>query len=149
MSCREWRFSWSRMRWFANDFHEWRSREWKSLANHITNDQKIVIHDSECIISFLYAILCYKHNSAKKNNRRSLISPLSPKTVLPDLALWRHHSWTVMSREREVLALWCYIRPLFFHEQIGAKTVFISGITTVNIDFSPFTAERVRNLHNL
>ena len=31
----------SRVRWFANDFHKWRSNEWNSLANHITNDQKI------------------------------------------------------------------------------------------------------------
>ena len=29
---------WSRVRWFANDFHEWRSHEWKSLANHLTSD---------------------------------------------------------------------------------------------------------------
>ena len=30
---------WSWVRWFANDFHEWRRHEWKSLANHITSDQ--------------------------------------------------------------------------------------------------------------
>ena len=43
----------SRVRRFANDFHEWRSHEWKSLANRITSDQKIVIHGNECIILFL------------------------------------------------------------------------------------------------
>ena len=28
---------WSRVGWFANDIHEWRSQDWKSLANHLTN----------------------------------------------------------------------------------------------------------------
>ena len=43
----------SRVRRFANDFHEWRSHEWKSLANRFTSDPKIVIHGNECIILFL------------------------------------------------------------------------------------------------
>ena len=30
----------SRVRWFANNFHEWRMHEWKSLRDHITTDQK-------------------------------------------------------------------------------------------------------------
>ena len=30
----------SRVRRFANDFHEWRSHEWKSLANRFTSPQK-------------------------------------------------------------------------------------------------------------
>ena len=29
---------WSRVRWFANDFREWQSNEWKSLANHLMRD---------------------------------------------------------------------------------------------------------------
>ena len=44
---------WSRVKRFANYFHEWRSHEWKSLANRITSDHKIVIHGDECIILFL------------------------------------------------------------------------------------------------
>ena len=48
---------WSLVRWFANDFHEWRSHEWKSLANHLTRDQKIVIHGNSCIILYIY-IMC-------------------------------------------------------------------------------------------
>ena len=43
----------SRVRRFANDFHEWQSHEWKSLANRITSDPKIVIRGNECIILFL------------------------------------------------------------------------------------------------
>ena len=44
---------WPRVRWFASDFHEWQSHEWKSLANHITRGRKIVINGNSCIISFL------------------------------------------------------------------------------------------------
>ena len=42
----------SRVRRFGNDFHEWRSHEWKSLPNRLTSDKKIVIHGNECIILF-------------------------------------------------------------------------------------------------
>ena len=56
----------SRVRWFANDFHEWRGHEWKSLANRLTSDPKIVIHGNECIILFLTRYLMSgTHNSAK------------------------------------------------------------------------------------
>ena len=37
----------SRVRWFANNFHKWRSHEWKSLTNRITD-----IHGNSHI--FLY-----------------------------------------------------------------------------------------------
>ena len=50
---------WSRVGWFANDFHEWRSHEWKSLANHLTRDQKIVIHGNSCIILYIFYINSY------------------------------------------------------------------------------------------
>ena len=43
----------SRVGWFANDFHEWRSHEWISLVSHHTSDQKIVIHGNPYVISFL------------------------------------------------------------------------------------------------
>ena len=49
---------------FANDFT---SDEWKSLANHITSDQKIVIHDNECIILFITRyLMVWTHNFAQK-----------------------------------------------------------------------------------
>ena len=111
----------SRVRRFANDFHEWRSHEWKSLANRVTSDTKIVIHGNECTILFLTRyFMSWTHKSAK-NNHRSLISQVSPRTVVSDLALWRHHSGSVTSREREILALWRHICRLFLHSQIGAK----------------------------
>ena len=110
---------WSRVRWFANDFHEWRSHEWKSLANHLTSDQQIVIHGNECIISFLTHYFISWTNRFFTNNHPSLLSPLSLRTVISDLTLWCHHSWSVTSREREALALWRHIHRLFLHAQIG------------------------------
>ena len=51
---------------FANNFHEWQSNEWKSLANRLTSDPKIVIHGKECIILFLtHYLMSGTHNSAK------------------------------------------------------------------------------------
>ena len=48
------------------------------------------------------------------------------KDSLSDLVLWRHHSWSVTSRECRTLALWRHIRRLFLHAQIGAKAIFTS-----------------------
>ena len=110
----------SRVRRFANNFREWRSHEWKSLANRITSDPKIVI-GNECIILFLTRYLM-----SWTNNYRSLISSLSLWTVFSDLELWRHHRWYVTSRECRTLALWRHIRWSFLHAQIGAKAIFTS-----------------------
>ena len=72
----------SRVRRFANHFHEWRSHE---LANRIRSDPEIVFLGNECIILFLKSyIMSRTHNSAK-NNHRSLISQLSPRKVVSDL----------------------------------------------------------------
>ena len=56
----------------------------------------------------------------------SLILQLLQRTAFSDFALWRHHSWSVKSRERETLALWRHIRRLFLHAQSGAKAIFTS-----------------------
>ena len=48
----------SRVRQFANDFHEWQSHEWKSLANRITGDPRFAIHSKFVLFYFLHAILC-------------------------------------------------------------------------------------------
>ena len=37
---------------FANDFHSWLHHSWKSLANRLTRDPKIVIHGNSCIILY-------------------------------------------------------------------------------------------------
>ena len=39
--------------WFANDFHSWLRHSWKSLTNHLTRDQKIVIHGNSGIILYV------------------------------------------------------------------------------------------------
>ena len=113
----------SRVKWFANDFHEWRSHEGKSLAYHITSDQKIVIHGNECIILFLTCYFMFWTYNSAINNHRWLIAPLSLRKCP---ALWRHHNWSVTSRERELLALWRHFRRLFLHAQIGTKAIFTS-----------------------
>ena len=62
-----------RVRRFVDDFHEWRSHEWKSSANRITSDPKIVIHGNECIMLFLTRyVMSWTHNSFI-NHHRSLI----------------------------------------------------------------------------
>ena len=51
---------------FANDFHESWSHKWKSVANCITSDPKIIIHGNECIILFLTSyFMSWTQNSAK------------------------------------------------------------------------------------
>ena len=67
---------------------------------------KDVIHGNECIILFLTCYFTSWNMQFRWNNYRSLISPLSLRTVFSYLALWRHHSWSVTSRERGALALW-------------------------------------------
>ena len=109
---------------FANNFHEWRSHKWKSLATRIMSDPKIVIHGNKYIISFLtHYFMSWTHNSVQ-NNYRCLILPLLLTTIFSDLALWSHRSQSIMSRKHGVLALWHFIRQLFFHAQIGAKVIF-------------------------
>ena len=113
--------SWVRR--FGNDFHSYDFfHEWgdsamisaKSLPIRLTHDKKkIVIHGNECITLFLTRyFMWWTHNSAK-NNDRSLISPLTLRTVFSDLALLRHHSWSVTSRESGDLALGRHILRFF------------------------------------
>ena len=108
------------MRRFANKFHEWRSHSWKSLANRFTSNLQIVIHGNDCIISFLTRLLCPERTIPPKTSIADFV------IVFSDVALWRHHSWSVTSRERGVLALWRRIRRLFLYAQIGAKAIFTS-----------------------
>ena len=107
------RFSWvmmSRMKVIGKSPHKW--------------PPKIIIHGNECIILFITCyFMSWTHNSTK-NNHRSLISQLSLRAVFSDLALWCHHSSSVMSRKSVVLALWCHIRWSFLHVPIGAKAIF-------------------------
>ena len=38
---------------FTNDFHSWLRHSWKSIANRLTCDPKIVIHGNSCIILYI------------------------------------------------------------------------------------------------
>ena len=75
-------------------------------------------------ILFITYTLFWSTPHTVKSNYRSLVSPLSLKTVFSDLALWRHHSWSVTPREGGGTALWRHIRRSFLHGQIGVKAVF-------------------------
>ena len=78
---------WSWVGWFANDFRH----SWKSLANHLTSDHKIVIQGNECIILFLACYFVSRTHHSTINNHQSLISPLSSRAVVSDFhSLWRH-----------------------------------------------------------
>ena len=113
------------MRLFANDFHEWRSHEWKSSANHIPSEQKIVIQGNECIILFLARyFMSWTHNFAKKQSSIVHFAIVAKEDLFWLSIVTSTHSWSLTSREREVLALWRHIRRLFFHAQIGAKAIF-------------------------
>ena len=116
----------SRVRRYANVFHGWRRHGWKSLANRLTSDPRIVIHSNVFIILFLTRNLMSWTHSSAKINYRSLISPWFLRTVFSYLALWRHHSWSVTSLEHGVLALWRHIHRLFRHAQIDTKAIFTS-----------------------
>ena len=51
----------SRVRRFGNDFHKWRSHEWKSLPNRLTSDKKSLFTVTNVSFYFLHAILCHEH----------------------------------------------------------------------------------------
>ena len=57
----------SRVRRFANNFYEWRSHKWKSLANHITSDPKSR-YSWQRLYYFIswHAILCPEHTISLK-----------------------------------------------------------------------------------
>ena len=47
---------WSRVGWFANNLHEWRSHEWKLFANHLTSDRNSLFTPSRISFYFLHAL---------------------------------------------------------------------------------------------
>ena len=114
----------SRVKRFANNFHD--SSRVKIIGKSHHEWPKNVIHGNECIILFLTRYLMSLTTQFRQSNYRSLISPLSLRTVFSDLVLWHHHNWSVTSRECKTLALWRHIRRLFLHVQIGAKVIFTS-----------------------
>ena len=110
---------------------QWFSRVKKSRVKIIGKSphewpKKSLFMVTNVLFNFLHAILYLEYTVPQQTNHRPLISPLSLGTVFTDMALWCHHSWSVTSREREALALWCHICRLFLHGQIGVKVIFTS-----------------------
>ena len=108
----------SRVRRFANDFHEWR--------NCLTNELKTASHGNECIILFLTRYFMSWTHFSTKNNYRSLISPLSLRTVFSYLVLWRHHNWCVTSHEWRVLELWPHNHRFLLHAQFFLNAILLN-----------------------
>ena len=87
----------SRVRRFGNDFHEWRSHEWKSLPNRLTSDKKSLFTVTNVLFYFLHAILCHEHT----NTLRTIIERsfrhccqwrpfLTEHCDVTTIDLWRH-----------------------------------------------------------
>ena len=84
---RQWfsRVTKSRVKIIAESLHEW---------------QRIVIHGNECVILFLTCYFMSWTHRSTTNYHWVLNSPLLPRAVFSDLALWHHYNWSVASCER-------------------------------------------------
>ena len=67
---------------------------------------------------------CISHMCPENTIPLKTIIDRSLADVAKDGPLWRYHSWSVTSHEREVLVLWRYIRRLFLHVKIGKNAIF-------------------------
>ena len=76
------------VRWFDNIFHKWPSPEWKLFANHLTSDQKLIIHDNPYIISFLTCLSGAKRK-VDENSHWLIPMPLLFTVDQSFVALWR------------------------------------------------------------
>ena len=88
----------SRVRWFGNDFHEWRRHEWKSLPNRLTSDKKkSLFAATNALFYFLHVIFCHEHtNPLRTIIERSFRHCCQGRPFLTDHCgviineLWRH-----------------------------------------------------------
>ena len=85
------------MRRFGNDFHEWRSHEWKSLPNRLTSDKKSLFTVTNVLFYFLHAILCHElTNPLRTIIERSFRHCCQGRPFLTEhcdvttIDLWRH-----------------------------------------------------------
>ena len=94
------------MRWFANDFHSWLRHSWKSLANHLTRDQKIVIHGNSCIILYISEKLSSsKIHGANMEPTWVLSAPGGPHGGTINLAI-RTYQWIVALASARDWLIW-------------------------------------------
>ena len=87
----------SRVGRFGNDFHEWRSHEWKSLPNRLMSDKKSLFTVTNVLFYFLQAILCHEHtNPLSTIIERSFCHCCRGRPFLTEhcdvttIDLWRH-----------------------------------------------------------
>ena len=91
--------------WFANDFHSWLRQDWKSLANHLTCDQKIIFHCNSCINLY---ILLYP---AISNTQTSFI--LYDVFKIMSFKLLETGALFLSSLTSTTFLPSCYISPIF------------------------------------
>ena len=77
----------SLVRWFANDFHEWR--------NHLTRNQKNVIHGNSCIIIYNQTAITLVYS----------ISFQQVKVKVSNL-LKGHSSWMICQNKHTSICVW-------------------------------------------
>ena len=76
---------------------------------------------------FIYYTLFHVLNTPFRLKQPSIAHfAIVAKEGLFCLPLWRHHKWSVTSRERGALALWRHSRRLFSHTGIRAKAIVTS-----------------------
>ena len=87
----------SQVRRFGNDFHEWRSHEWKTLPNRLTSDIKALFTVTNVLFYFLHGISCNEHtNPLKPIIDRPFRHCCQGQSFLTDncdvttIDLWRH-----------------------------------------------------------
>ena len=127
---------WSRVGWFANDFHEWRSHEWKSVANNLTSDQKslftVTNYHFKCYTQFLILNTLFRdkqssiaHFAIVAKEGLFWLNIVTSSQLICDVT-WTRSTGIVTSYSSIVLA-----------RANWRKGDLHRWISTVNIDFSP------------
>ena len=77
--------------WFANDFQEWLRHSWKSLANSLTRDPKIVIHGYSCIIPYtLPSQVSYEVSIVRIREKLTVLLTASHSTKKEYISIGKH-----------------------------------------------------------
>ena len=102
-----WKTMFLRVRWFVNYCVEWRSHEWKLLANHLTSGQKLVIHDRQSIFYFLNALTRFM----TQRNRWTMMTSSNGSVFRVTGLLWGESTgqqWIPLTKASDA-ELWCFL----------------------------------------
>ena len=117
------------MRRFGNDFRDWRSRSENHCRIVSGVTKQSVFMATHILFYFLRAISCFWTHRIREKQSSIAYFAIVARDGVSNLALWCHHCWSVTSRKRELLVLWCHVHRLFVRVPIGAKAIFtIYGI---------------------